>query len=155
MGTCCVSFRARWRFNGRSAQIRSGGTDVDVLPLHGSLDGQEQDRALAPPIGATRRVIVATNIAETSVTVPRVTAVVDSGLQKVARYDASRAIDSLVTERITQDAADQRAGRAGRVAPGIVRRLWDASDRLRPHREPDIHRIDLSERRAGDRRLGG
>ena len=72
------------------------------------------------------------------------TAVVDTGLHKVARYDAERGIDSLETERITADAADQRAGRAGRVAPGVVRRLWDARDRLRPHREPEIHRIDLS-----------
>ena len=71
-------------------------------------------------------------------------AVVDTGLQKVARYDAARAIDSLTTERITQDAADQRAGRAGRTGPGLVRRLWDAHDRLRPNREPDVHRIDLS-----------
>ena len=75
---------------------------------------------------------------------PEVTAVVDSGLHKVARYDAPRAIDSLVTERIAQDSADQRAGRAGRTAPGRVRRLWDARDRLRPHREPEIHRVDLS-----------
>ena len=91
-----------------------------------------------------RRVIVATNIAETSLTVPGVTAVIDAGLQKVARYDAERGIDSLETERITTDAADQRAGRAGRLAPGIVRRLWDSRDRLRPHREPEIHRVDLS-----------
>jgi ATP-dependent helicase HrpB len=87
---------------------------------------------------------VATNIAETSLTVPGVTAVVDSGLHKVARYDADRGIDSLETERITADAADQRAGRAGRIAPGVVRRLWGARDRLRPHREPEIHRIDLA-----------
>src|SRR5215475_2842994 len=66
------------------------------------------------------------------------------GLQKVARYDAARAIDSLTTERITQDAADQRAGRAGRLGPGRVQRLWDPRARLRAHREPDIHRIDLS-----------
>ena len=91
-----------------------------------------------------RRIIVATNIAETSLTVPGVTAVIDAGLHKVARYDAERGIDSLETERITADAADQRAGRAGRLAPGVVRRLWDARDRLRPHREPEIHRIDLS-----------
>ena len=77
-------------------------------------------------------------------TVPGVTAVIDAGLHKVARYDADRGIDSLETERITADAADQRAGRAGRVAPGVVRRLWDARDRLRPHREPEIHRVDLS-----------
>jgi ATP-dependent helicase HrpB len=87
---------------------------------------------------------VATNLAETSLTVPGVTAVIDSGLHKVARYDADRGIDSLETERITADAADQRAGRAGRLAPGLVRRLWDASDRLRPHREAEIHRVDLA-----------
>src|SRR5581483_278650 len=108
----------------------------------GSLDAADQDRAIHP--SARRRVIVATNIAETSLTVPGVTGVVDSGLHKVARYDADRAIDALVTERITADAADQRAGRAGRLAPGIVRRLWDARDRLRPHREAEIHRVDLS-----------
>jgi ATP-dependent helicase HrpB len=117
-------------------------SDVNVLPLHGSLDADAQDLALRPSTG--RRVIVATNIAETSLTVPGVTAVVDTGLQKVARYDADRGIDSLETERITTDAADQRAGRAGRVAPGVVRRLWDARDRLRPHREPEIHRVDLA-----------
>jgi ATP-dependent helicase HrpB len=76
--------------------------------------------------------------------VPGVTAVIDAGLQKVARYDADRGIDSLETERITTDAADQRAGRAGRLAPGVVRRLWDVRDRLRPHREPEIHRVDLA-----------
>lgn len=116
--------------------------DVEILPLHGSLTADEQDAALRE--SARRRVIVATNIAETSLTVPGVTAVVDTGLHKVARYDHERAIDSLETERITADAADQRAGRAGRLAPGVVRRLWDSRDRLRPHREPDIHRMDLS-----------
>jgi ATP-dependent RNA helicase HrpB len=118
------------------------GAGVDVVPLHGSLDAEAQDLALRP--SSSRRIVVATNIAETSLTVPGVTAVVDSGLQKIARYDAERGIDSLQTERVTADAADQRAGRAGRVAPGLARRLWDQRDRLRPHREPDIHRIDLS-----------
>lgn len=118
------------------------GTGVEVLPLHGSLDAADQDAALTP--SSRRRVIVATNIAETSLTVPGVTAVVDTGRHKVARYDADRGIDSLEVERITADAADQRAGRAGRLAPGVVRRLWDARDRLRPHREPEIRRIDLA-----------
>jgi ATP-dependent helicase HrpB len=122
-------------------QPRAGG-DVEIVPLHGSLDSDAQDLALRP--ADRRRIIVATNIAETSLTVPGVTAVVDAGLHKVARYDAERGIDSLETERITADAADQRAGRAGRVAPGVVRRLWDARDRLRPHREPEIRRIDLA-----------
>jgi len=124
---------------------RGAAGDAEILPLHGSLNSDEQDAALRPGASTSRRrVIVATNIAETSVTVPGVTAVVDSGLHKVARYDADRGIDSLDVERITTDAADQRAGRAGRTAPGIVRRLWDARDRLRPHREPEILRIDLS-----------
>ena len=123
--------------------------EAEVVPLYGTLPPDEQDRVLSPstasgPEQRRRRIVVATNIAETSVTVPRVTAVVDAGLQKVARYDADRGIDSLVVERITQDAADQRAGRAGRTSAGVVRRLWDARDRLRPHREADIHRIDLS-----------
>jgi ATP-dependent helicase HrpB len=116
--------------------------DVEVVPLHGSLDAGAQDAALRP--SPRRRIIVATNIAETSLTVPGVTAVIDSGVHKVARYDAERGIDSLETERITGDAADQRAGRAGRLGPGVVCRLWDARDRLRPHREPEIHRVDLS-----------
>lgn len=115
---------------------------IDVLPLHGGLSAAEQDLALADT--GRRRVVVCTNIAETSVTVPGVTGVVDTGLVKVARYDAARAVDLLTTERVTTDAADQRAGRAGRTAPGHVLRLWDRSDRLRPSREPDIVRIDLS-----------
>src|SRR5262249_29410544 len=117
-------------------------TRVPVLPLHGGLSPDEQDAAIRP--SADRRVILATNIAETSLTVPDVTCVVDAGLQKVARYDPARAIDSLETERISQDAADQRSGRAGRVGPGRALRLWDSRDRLRPHREPDIARIDLA-----------
>ena len=80
--------------------------------------------------GGARRVIVATNIAETSLTVPGVSVVIDAGLHKVARYDADRGVDSLTTERITLDSADQRAGRAARLGPGTVRRLWDARDRL-------------------------
>jgi ATP-dependent helicase HrpB len=123
---------------------RVGRHDLDVLPLHGSLDAADQDAALNPSAPGRRRIIVSTNVAETSVTVPGVTAVVDSGLHKVARYDAERAIDSLNTERIPQDSADQRAGRAGRTAPGVVCRLWNAADQLRPHREADIHRVDLS-----------
>jgi ATP-dependent helicase HrpB len=116
--------------------------DLDVVPLHGSLDGDAQDAALSA--GARRRIIVATNVAETSLTVPGVSAVIDSGLQKVARYDAERGVDALTTERITLDSADQRAGRAARLGPGIARRLWDTRDRLRPHREAEIHRVDLA-----------
>lgn len=118
------------------------GLNIDVVPLHGTMDAAAQDAALA--LSPARRIILATNIAETSLTVPGVSAVVDSGRHKVARYDPARAIDALETERIPQDSADQRAGRAGRVGPGHVFRLWHATDRLRPRREPEIHRIDLS-----------
>jgi ATP-dependent helicase HrpB len=126
------------------ADVRgAAGAGVEVLPLHGSLPADDQDRAIAS--AGARRVILATNIAETSLTVPDVSAVVDTGWQKVARYDPDRGIDSLELERIPADAADQRAGRAGRLGPGRVRRLWDRADRLRPHREPEIHRVDLSD----------
>jgi len=120
------------------------GVPWPVMPLHGGLEADEQDRALTPLVGGGPRIVLATNLAETTVTVPDVTAVVDAGLQKVARYDAGRALDALVTERISQDSADQRAGRAGRTQAGVVHRLWDARDRLRAHRDPDIVRIDLS-----------
>ncbi len=115
---------------------------VDVVELHGSLDAEAQDAAIAA--SSRRRIILATNIAETSLTVPGVSAVVDAGLHKVARYDPDRGVDSLETERVSQDAADQRAGRAGRLGPGVAIRLWHQSDRLRAHREPEIQRVDLS-----------
>jgi ATP-dependent helicase HrpB len=120
----------------------SGGPAVDVLPLHGALDADAQDAAVRP--SRAPRVILATNIAETTITVPDVTAVVDTGLHKVARYDGDRAIDSLSLERVSQASADQRAGRAGRTRAGAAVRLWDSRDRLRPHREPEIARIDLA-----------
>ena len=116
---------------------------VEILPLHGTLSAAKQDLALDQRPGR-RRVIVSTNIAETSVTIPGVTAVVDAGLEKVFRYDAERGIDSLQTERISQAAADQRSGRAGRTGPGIAYRLWNPLDRLKSFREPEIHRVDLS-----------
>ena len=115
---------------------------VEVVELHGSLDAVAQDAAIAP--ATRRRVILSTNIAETSLTVPGVAVVVDTGLHKVARYDPERAIDSLETERISQDSADQRSGRAARLGPGVAIRLWHERDRLRSHREPEIQRIDLS-----------
>jgi len=120
----------------------AAGAGLDVVPLHGSLGADEQDRAIAD---TGRRVILATNIAETSLTVPGVTAVVDTGLHKIARYDEDRAIDSLELERIPAASATQRAGRAGRLGPGRARRLWEESARLRPHGEPEIHRVDLSD----------
>ncbi|HEX9189578.1 MAG TPA: ATP-dependent helicase HrpB [Vicinamibacteria bacterium] len=123
------------------AELR-GLAGARVLPLHGSLPAEDQDLALAP--SAERKVILATNVAETSLTVEGVTEVIDTGQHKVLRYDASRGLDRLELERIPADSAEQRAGRAGRTGPGRVVRLWDARLRLRPRREPEIERVDLA-----------
>jgi ATP-dependent helicase HrpB len=121
----------------------SGG--VDILPLYGELPPEEQDRAVKPSPG--RKVIVATNVAETSLTIPGVRAVVDAGLARIARFDPHRGIDTLLVEPISQASAEQRAGRAGRTGPGRCIRLWSQTDHeARPLREvPEIKRVDLSE----------
>ena len=113
-----------------------------ALPLHGSLPVEQQELALAP--SRERKIILATNVAETSLTVEGVTDVIDSGVQKVLRFDPETAVDHLVTEAISLDSADQRAGRAGRTAPGRALRLWDARLLLRPQREPEVRRVDLA-----------
>jgi ATP-dependent helicase HrpB len=115
---------------------------IELHRLHGSLDADEQDAALAP--SSRRKVILATNIAETSLTVEGVTDVVDSGMQRVMRFDAQRGLDQLVTERISAAAATQRSGRAGRTRPGRAFRLWSPELQLRPQSEPEIARVDLA-----------
>lgn len=119
--------------------------DEAILPLHGELSPSEQDRAFVPTL--QRRVIVATNVAETSVTLPNIHFVVDSGLARVARFDPARGVSALRLEPISLASADQRAGRAGRVAAGTCYRLWAAAEQAkRPIRNtPEIQRADLSE----------
>lgn len=114
----------------------------NVLPLHGSLDVDAQERALAP--SDARKIILATNVAETSLTVEGVSDVIDSGLHKILRFDTESAIDHLRTEQISRDSADQRAGRAGRTGPGRATRLWDERKILDPQREPEVRRVDLA-----------
>jgi ATP-dependent helicase HrpB len=115
-----------------------------VLPLHGSLPAEEQDRALRP--SDRRKIILSTNVAETSLTIDGVTTVIDSGLARIVRYDGARGIDRWETCRISRASAEQRAGRAGRTGPGTCIRLWSERDqRGRPEFEqPEIHRVDLS-----------
>lgn len=127
----------------QSIRSSHAGRAMDVLPLHGQLAEREQDRALAP--SAKRKVIVATNVAETSLTIPGVRLVIDSGLARIPRFDPHRGIDTLLSERISQASAEQRAGRAGRTAPGHCLRLWTESEQaLRlPQTEPEIRRVDL------------
>lgn len=118
-----------------------------VLPLYGELSATEQDRAVAPAPAGTRKVVVATNVAETSLTIPGVRVVIDSGLARIARYDPHRGINMLLIENISQSSADQRAGRAGRTAPGRCVRLWSRADQQnRSARDvPEIRRVELSE----------
>jgi ATP-dependent helicase HrpB len=118
---------------------------VACIPLHGELEPQEQDRAFAP--NALRKVIVATNVAETSITIDGIRHVVDSGVARVARYDAERGIGTLLLEPISRASADQRKGRAGRTAPGTCHRLWTVfGHKDREERNtPEIQRSDLAE----------
>jgi ATP-dependent helicase HrpB len=116
-----------------------------VLPLHGELQPKDQDAAVARY--DRRKVVVATNVAETSITIDGVRLVIDSGLARIARYDANRGINTLLIEKISQANADQRTGRAGRTAPGTCLRLWSRPehDERAPHEMPEIRRLDLSE----------
>lgn len=116
-----------------------------VLPLHGELSTQQQDAAVARY--EQRKVIVSTNVAETSLTIDGVRIVIDSGLARTPKYDPFRGINTLLIERISRASADQRAGRAGRTAPGRCFRLWtEREHRERPAQElPEIKRLDLAE----------
>ncbi len=128
----------------RELEARVGGR-VAVLPLHGELPAADQDKAVGG--SSMRKVIVSTNVAETSLTIDGVTLVVDSGLARIARYDVNRGINTLYIEKISAASAAQRAGRAGRTAPGLCVRLWTERDheRRRLREAPEIHRLDLAE----------
>ena len=117
---------------------------IELLELYGDLPMERQDAVLEPRPG--RKVVLATNVAQTSVTVPGVTAVVDTGLARTLRFDAGVGLDRLELGRISKASADQRAGRAGRTAPGVCLRLWtEAAHRsLADEDEPEIRRVDLA-----------
>ncbi|SHE82636.1 ATP-dependent helicase HrpB [Thermomonas hydrothermalis] len=117
---------------------------VEVLPLHGELPIEQQARVLQPAPDGRRRVVLATNVAESSVTLPGVRVVIDSGLAREPRFDPNSGFSRLETVAISQASADQRAGRAGRVAEGWAYRLWPASQRLEPQRRPELVQVDLA-----------
>lgn len=117
---------------------------VAVLPLHGELPIERQSEALQPDPHGRRRVILATNVAESSVTLPGVRVVIDAGLAREPRYDPNSGFSRLDTVAISQASADQRAGRAGRVAEGWAYRLWPASQRLEPQRRAEITQVELA-----------
>ena len=120
--------------------------DCRVLALHGDLPVAEQDRVLQPTGGGERRVVLSTDLAETSVTIPGIGAVVDAGLARKPRFDPNTGLTRLETRRVARAAATQRAGRAGRLGPGVCYRAWTVAehDRLAEAGEPEIRNADLA-----------
>jgi len=117
---------------------------IHLLELYGDLPGAQQDEVLQP--SSERKIILATNVAETSLTIPGVTTVIDSGLARINRYDEATGLDKLELSPISRASAQQRAGRAGRTGPGVCIRLWpEATQRVRPEfDEPELKRVDLA-----------
>ncbi|GAA0635856.1 ATP-dependent helicase HrpB [Brevundimonas lenta] len=119
---------------------------VDVVPLYGALDKGEQDRAIEPAAPGRRKVVLATSVAETSLTIEGVRVVIDGGLSRVPRFEPSSGLTRLATVRVSRSSAEQRRGRAGRVEPGVCYRLWDEeqSRGLVAHQRPEILEADLT-----------
>ncbi|WP_395649865.1 ATP-dependent helicase HrpB [Brevundimonas sp.] len=120
--------------------------DVDVAPLYGALDKAAQDRALESAPAGRRKVVLATSVAETSLTIEGVRVVIDGGLSRVPRFEPSSGLTRLATVRVSRSSAEQRRGRAGRTEPGVCYRLWDeeATRGLVPHQRPEILEADLT-----------
>ena len=128
----------------RSLSQREREEKIEIVALHGELSLAEQQHALAPAEPGTRRIVLATNVAESSVTLPGVRAVIDAGLAREPRFDPNSGFTRLETVSISQASADQRAGRAGRVAEGTAYRLWPQSKRLEAARTAEIAQAELS-----------
>ena len=123
-------------------ELAAAVSDLDPLPLHGRLDGPAQDRALSP--SDAPKLVLSTNIAETSVTLDGVQQVIDSGLAKIPRFDVTAGVDCLELQRIARANADQRAGRAGRTGPGRCLRAWSEKESMRAWPVPEVRRVDLA-----------
>ncbi len=144
-GDCLIFLPGAYEIRKTIDALQRHTSNVDILPLFGDLKPAEQDRAIRP--GSRPKIVVATNVAETSLTIDGVTLVIDSGLARIADYDVRRGINTLTIQKISQASADQRSGRAGRTAPGTCIRLWSEEDHAkRPAQTPpEIHRMDLAE----------
>jgi ATP-dependent helicase HrpB len=129
---------------GQALPLPSPGEELVILPLHGELPVERQSEALQPDPQGRRRVVLATNVAESSVTLPGVRVVIDAGLAREPRYDPNSGFARLEVVNISRASADQRAGRAGRVAEGWAYRLWPQSQRLEPQRRPEIAQVELA-----------
>jgi ATP-dependent helicase HrpB len=132
----------------RTQNQLEGRTDAttDVVTLYGAMAGDEQDRAISPAPSGRRKIVLATSLAETSITIEGVRIVIDSGLSRVPRYEPDVGVTRLETVRVSRAAADQRRGRAGRTEPGVCYRLWDEPQTasLEPYAKPEILAADLS-----------
>jgi ATP-dependent helicase HrpB len=119
---------------------------IDVVPLYGALDRETQDRAIQPATAGRRKVVLATSVAETSLTIEGVRVVIDGGLSRVPRFEPSSGLTRLATVRVSRSSAEQRRGRAGRTEPGMCYRLWDEAETrgLVPHQRPEILEADLT-----------
>ncbi|WP_295184169.1 ATP-dependent helicase HrpB [uncultured Brevundimonas sp.] len=120
--------------------------NVDVVPLYGGLDRAEQDRAIEPAAVGRRKLVLATSVAETSLTIEGVRVVIDGGLSRVPRFEPSSGLTRLATVKVSRSSAEQRRGRAGRTEPGVCYRLWDEEQTrgLIPHQRPEIQEADLT-----------
>ena len=142
----------------RTAEALQGRVPADVMivPLYGALEGRDQDAAIKPPPPGKRKVVLATSIAETSITIDGVRVVIDSGLARLPKFEPATGLTRLETVRASRAAVDQRAGRAGRTEPGIALRLWRAEQTaaLEAFAPPEILEADLDRPRARLCRLG-
>ena len=122
------------------------GADIDIAPLFARLEAREQDRAIQPAPPGRRKIVLATTIAETSLTIEGIRVVIDSGLTRVPRFDPNSGMSRLYTVRVSRAAAEQRRGRAGRLEPGVCYRLWGEAEQrgLLPHTPPEILQADLA-----------
>lgn len=127
-------------------QLAEANVAAIITPLYGDLPFKKQQEAIVPDAHGARKVVLATSIAETSLTIEGITTVIDSGYARVPRFDPRSGLTKLETIRVTKDAADQRAGRAGRLGPGVCYRLWAAATErtLQPSRQPEILEADLT-----------
>jgi ATP-dependent helicase HrpB len=143
---CFLPGAAEIRRLQRALEAGGLGKETRVLPLYGELDPQSQDAALSPGAPGTRKIVLATSIAETSLTIEGIRVVVDLGLRRYSEFDPTTGMSRLVTGKVSQAAADQRRGRAGRLSEGVCYRLWSEGSQaaLSPQTPPEILHADLA-----------
>ncbi len=130
----------------KTSELLQEFTSAAIMPLYGDLPLKQQQEAIMPHPQGMRKIVLATSIAETSLTIEGITTVIDSGYARVPRFDPRSGLTRLETIRVTRDAADQRAGRAGRLGPGVCYRMWaeNTQTHLQPHRQPEMLEADLA-----------